>query len=246
MGLDWSTFLLEVINFLILVWILKRFLYVPVKAVIERRQERVEGALAEAEARRAEADRMRADYEGRKQDWEHERAEARTALEQEMAAVRARRTQEIEQETARRRAQAETLDQRRRREAEHRAQEEALELAAKFGARLLSRVADRDLEARLVEMVIEDLASLSDEHRQTLADTVREGESGVRIRSAYPLGDSQRTALEAALSKAARTEVRCELEEDRELLAGLRIEAGPLVMRANLRDELQFFAEAAR
>jgi F-type H+-transporting ATPase subunit b len=246
MGLDWSTFLLEVVNFLILVWILKRFLYAPVRAAIDRRRKRVEAVLTEAEARRAEAERMRSEYEARKQDWERERTAARNELEQEIAAERARRIQEIEQEVARRREQAESLDQRRREEAAHRTQEEALELAAEFGAKLLSRVADQHLENRLVEMVLEDLASLGDEHRQTLKSAMREAASGVRIRSAYPLGDSQRAALEAALGRAAGTDVSCDFEEDADLLAGLRIEAGPLVMRATLHDELRFFAEAAR
>ena len=50
MGLDWSTFLLELFNFLILIWILKRFLYAPVKAAIEARRERVESVLAQANA----------------------------------------------------------------------------------------------------------------------------------------------------------------------------------------------------
>jgi len=246
MALDWSTFLLEVVNFLILVWILKRFLYAPVKAAIVRRQKRVESVLADAGDRRAEADRMRAEYETRQHNWERERTEARRELEQEVAAERARRVEEIEQEIAHRRERAETLDQRRRQETEQRAQEEALVLAAQFGAKLLSRVADQDLETRLVEMVLEDMASLRDEHRQALAAAVREGASGVRICSAYPLGDSQRAALEAALSKTVNAQVSCEFEEDADLIAGVRIEAGPLVMGASLRDELRLFAEAAR
>jgi F0F1-type ATP synthase delta subunit len=40
--------------------------------------------------------------------------------------------------------------------------------------------------------------------------------------------------------------VRCRFAEDPELIAGIRIDAGALVMRANLRDELRYFAEAAR
>ena len=37
MQLNWSTFVLEIINFLILVWVLKRFLYKPVLAAIAQR-----------------------------------------------------------------------------------------------------------------------------------------------------------------------------------------------------------------
>ena len=48
MELNWSTFVLEILNFLVLVWILKRFLYKPVLAVIARRREGIEKSLAEA------------------------------------------------------------------------------------------------------------------------------------------------------------------------------------------------------
>ena len=51
MEMDWSTFILEIINFLILVWILKRFLYRPILEVIARRREGVEKTLSEARAR---------------------------------------------------------------------------------------------------------------------------------------------------------------------------------------------------
>ncbi len=246
MGLDWSTFLLEVVNFLILVWILKRFLYAPVKAAIERRRERVEAVLAEADARRAEANRLRADYEARQQQWEQERASTRVNLEQEMGAERARRLEELEQELGRRREREDSLDERRRDEAERRSEEAALTLAAGFAAKLLSRVADQALEARLVALAVEDLASLSDDHRKALAAAAREDAGALRVLSAHVLRDAQRADLESALSRAADTEVRCRFAEDPGLIAGIRIDAGALIMRANLRDELRYFAEAAR
>jgi F-type H+-transporting ATPase subunit b len=246
MGLDWSTFLLEVINFLILVWILKRFLYAPVKAAIERRQRRVEAILADAESQRAEADRLRAEYESREQEWERERASARADFDQSLTVERTRRIQAIEQEIERQRQQADTLDARRQEEAERRTQERALELAATFAATLLSRIADPNLETRLLEMLSEDLESLDERQRGALAATVREDGPGVRVRSAYPLSDVHRSALESALSQAAGVPLKCDFGEDPELIAGLRIEADYLVLQANLREELRFFAEAKR
>jgi F-type H+-transporting ATPase subunit b len=245
MGLDWSTFFLELINFLILVWILKRFLYAPVKAAIEARRQRVEAVLSEAQATREEAERLRADYETREQAWARERDQARADLERELGAERARRLEAIQGEIQQQRDKAAVLDERRAREVERHTEEAALALAARFGSRLLARVADPALEARLVELVVEDLPKLSEVHRQVLADAARNGRGTVRVRSAYPLRDAQRAALESALGAAAGGEVRCELEQDPGLIAGLRIDAGPLVMRANLRDELRFFAESS-
>ena len=48
MELNWSTFVLEIVNFVVLVFILQRFLYRPVLAVIERRRKSVEDRLSEA------------------------------------------------------------------------------------------------------------------------------------------------------------------------------------------------------
>jgi F-type H+-transporting ATPase subunit b len=246
MGLDWSTFLLELINFLILLWILKRFLYAPVKGAIEARRKLVESVLADANARRDEAERMHQDYEAHRAAWEQERAETCAALDQELAAERARRIDVLQAELQDQRDKAAILDERRGREAERRNQEAALALAAGFGSRLLARLADPALEARLVEMVIEDLPSLSQGHREALAATAGTEPANVRVQSAFPLGDNQRAALEAALSQVAgRDDLRYDFDQAPDLIAGLRIDAGPLVMRANLRDELHFFAESA-
>ena len=49
MSFDWWTFGLQVINFLVLVWLLQRFLYKPVRRIIEQRRELAGKALSEAE-----------------------------------------------------------------------------------------------------------------------------------------------------------------------------------------------------
>jgi F-type H+-transporting ATPase subunit b len=94
--LSWSTILLEIINFLVLVWILKRFLYKPVLAVIARRRAGIEDRLAETQRLHDEADALKAEYENRLSDWDHERRQARDALTQELDAERARQLAELQ------------------------------------------------------------------------------------------------------------------------------------------------------
>ncbi len=245
MGLDWSTFLLEIVNFLILVWILKRLLYAPVKAAIERRRQKIEGVLAEADARRAEADRLRSEYESRQQGWERERAVARAELDQALERERERLLAAVDAEVAQHREQAEALYRRERDEAVRQAEEMAFGLAVDFSTRLLSRVADQALEERLTDMFIQDLATLDDERRQVLAVFAQAGEPATVV-SAYPLDEARREAVERGLLQVAGQRLVCTFAEDRELIAGLRVATGELVLRANLRDELRFFAEAAR
>ena len=65
MELSWSTFVLEIINFLVLVWILKRFLYKPVMDVIARRREEIEKTRAEAAQLQTDAQNLQQQYEER-------------------------------------------------------------------------------------------------------------------------------------------------------------------------------------
>jgi F-type H+-transporting ATPase subunit b len=63
MQIDWWTFGLQAINFLVLVWLLSRFLYQPIRRVIEQRRKLAEEAFAEADKRKAEADKTRQQFE---------------------------------------------------------------------------------------------------------------------------------------------------------------------------------------
>ena len=69
MELNWSTFLLEIINFLVLVWILKRFLYRPVLAVLEKRREEIAQSLNEANNHHTQAIELEQQYKKRLEDW---------------------------------------------------------------------------------------------------------------------------------------------------------------------------------
>ena len=69
MELNWSTFLLEIINFLVLVWILKRFLYRPVLSVLDKRRKSIEESLNEATNRHTQAIALEQQYKQRLEEW---------------------------------------------------------------------------------------------------------------------------------------------------------------------------------
>jgi F-type H+-transporting ATPase subunit b len=242
-NLDWTTFLFEIVNFLILIWILQRFLYRPVQAVIRRRQEAITRTLSEARTSQAEADRAKEQYENRLAAWEREKAEARTRVAEEIESERTRRMATLQAELAREQERNRVLEARRAEDVRRRIEDEALNGAAAFGARLLTRVATPDLEAGLVEVFLDDLRGLPAEKREPLRAACREDGARITVTTAYPLRTDQRSLLTAALGQLGDHGVVCEFAEDRALLAGLRVGVGPWVLRANLCDELRFFAE---
>ena len=74
MLIDWFTVAAQVINFLILVWLLKRFLYKPVLNAIDEREKRIAAQLQDAEKKKAEALKEQADFQHKNEDIDHQRA----------------------------------------------------------------------------------------------------------------------------------------------------------------------------
>jgi F-type H+-transporting ATPase subunit b len=244
MEFDWTTFILEIINFLILVWLLKHFFYRPVLDVVARRRAGIEKTLADARTTQTEALALKGRYESREAEWAKERESARAKLDAELAAERERALAALRKTLADEREKARVVDENRLAEHQRAAEERAVTQGAAFCARLLARLATPALEARLVAVTVEDLARLPTEQARALAERA-EGEPKLTVKSAYPLDEGQRQAIGESLSAAIGRRVDAAFDVDPELLAGLHISLGAWVLHANLRDELKFLAAMA-
>jgi len=244
MEFDWTTSALEALNFLVLVWLLKRFFYRPVLAVIEARRAETVKTIADAERVRREAEGLKSECQARLAGVDQERAAARARLDEEIAAERARRLAALAAEVAAERKRRETLEARERNELELALERDAMGIAARFATRLLERLAGPELEAKLAELALSELNAQTPDKLQALRDALRDTGVSIKVVSAYPLDAARRTAFARALETLAGRALAPEFSEDAMLKAGVCIMAGSWVLMANLRDELDFFSGA--
>jgi F-type H+-transporting ATPase subunit b len=245
MQLDWTTFALEIVNFLVLVWLLKHFLYRPILATIERRKTAIQQAIDDATETKARADELERQYEDRLSAWEKEKEELRSAAQAEVAEERRRGLAAVRAEIDRESERQRAIARRQAEELQRRLEREATTKGTRFAARLLGRLATPALEERLVAMMLEDLGSLPPSRREAIADACRDAGGNIRVESAFPLPEAARQRLIDGLRAATGVSAEAEYAEDPELVAGLRVSMGPVVLHANVNDELAFFLEQA-
>ncbi|MGD8341046.1 MAG: F0F1 ATP synthase subunit delta [Gammaproteobacteria bacterium] len=241
MELSWSTFILEIINFLVLVWILKRFLYKPVLDVISARRKSIEDQLSAAHSIEEEAGALKEQYTGRLAEWETERQQAREELMREIEQERARRLSDVSAAIEQEQQKARAASDRRRAEQQRAMEQLALEQGAAFSSRLLAQASGPELEERLLGLLIEDLESIPEDRLDHLREQWSEVPA-IEVSSAFVLADDQRERLTQALQKAGAV-AALEFRQDKELIAGLKIVIGPWILAANVRDELKGFTE---
>ena len=71
---DWFTVGAQALNFLILVFLMRRFLYKPILHAIDEREKRIAAELANADAKMAEAQKERDDYQQKNEELDQQRA----------------------------------------------------------------------------------------------------------------------------------------------------------------------------
>lgn len=227
---------LQVVNFLVLAWLLKRFLFKPVRAVLQRRADAALATTREAEVKRAEAERVVAEYRAKTDAIDTEAARAReralASVEQEASRQRRETHDSCEREMAAARA---ALEQERIR-ALHALEVHAADLAVTMAERILREMAPPS-DAPFLWRATASVDALDEPRRAAVAREV--GDGGVAAISSRPLDEPTRRRFESWLSSLAGKPVHPSYRVDDSLIAGVEVRLPTAIWRAHLRELLE-------
>jgi F-type H+-transporting ATPase subunit b len=223
MLIDWFTVLAQVVNFLILVWLLKRFLYRPILNAIDAREKRIAKELADADAKKAEAQKERDKFQHKNEEFDQQRAALLSKATDEAKAERQRLLDEARQAadalSAKRqemlRSDAHDLNQAISRWT----QQEVFAIARKA----LTDLATTSLEERLGEVFTRHLREMDGKARADLGEALKTASAPALVRSAFDLPAGQRAAIQNALNEAFSAEIRVRFETAPELVSGIEL-----------------------
>ena len=204
MQIDWLTVGAQIVNFLILVALLKRFLYRPVLDAMDRREKRIAQQLREAEQREEQADVRAREFQDKSDDLERRRKElleqARDEAETERRKHLKEARVEIEQQRERWRAQLEQEWEDIRTSLTRRLAGAVTEAAR----RALADLADTTLEEAMTRTFGRRLADLSESDRRAIAN----GAGAVEIATAFDPDDEIRKLLTEMVRERLGRDVR--------------------------------------
>lgn len=226
----------QLINFLLLVWLLRRFLFGPITAIMKAREDRIKDGLERGRHLQAEAREAKALYEehlaglkaGEQQLMREAREEAKTVRAELMAEA------QREVEAARRKFVA-SLEQQQQ-EANVRLHREIVSHSCRLAGRVLEQLAGVSLDERAVEIVLDRLAEENGEV-EPLRRALAAGEPAI-IHSHGELPTAVRGKLVRGLSDLAGGDVELEFHTDGELICGLRITAAGATVDWNASSHL--------
>jgi F-type H+-transporting ATPase subunit b len=225
MLIDWFTVAAQALNFLILVWLMGRFLYRPVLDAIDAREKRIATQIADANAKKAEAEREKLEFEHKNSDFDRQRA---VLLSQVIEGAQAERHRLVEEA----REAAETLSARRRDalKSEMNALSDAISRRTQqevFGIarRTLTDLSATSLEQSIAALFIRRLRDLDGAAKAKLAAALKTSSAPVLIRCAFELPSEQRLAIQQAVNESLSGEFPLTFQVSPEVIAGIELSA---------------------
>jgi F-type H+-transporting ATPase subunit b len=238
MLIDWFTVGAQAVNFIVLVWLMKRFLYKPILNAIDARENSIASELAEADAKKAEAQSERYEFQAKNEEFDRQRAALLIRAEDEAKAERLRLFEEARQAAdilSAKRLEALNNDADNvNQEISKRAQQEVFAIARKT----LTDLATTSLEERIGEAFIRRLRDMDDGAKATLAHALATASAPARVRSAFDLSATQRTAIEEALKATFSAEAPVRFETAPELISGVELTANGQKVAWSIADYL--------
>lgn len=230
MQIDWFTFGAQIVNFLILLALLKRFLYGPIVDAMDRREARITDRLRKAQAKEETARQQEERFRQMQADLEAERSEKIAAAEREARDRRKHLLQTARDEVNHLEQEWREALAREQTAFLHDLSERVVAESIALARHALADLADADLEAQSLAVFLRRLHTLDSSAQDDLAAAVQSAEAAVTVRSAFPLADASRErirkALAALIEAKERTLPTLAFETDDAIGFGIELRAG--------------------
>jgi len=223
MKISWFTVLAQIINFIILIWLLKRFLYKPVLKAIDEREKKIASELKDARAKETEAKKEQAEFQKKNEKFDHEKkalmdkAVAETNEERDKL-IKAAKDEAAALRSKLIKALAEMQDKLDH-DITQKTQQEVFAIAGKT----LADLASLSLEEQSVKIFIKRLSELKKKEKKQFTETFKSGSGPVLVRSAYDLPKKQQTEIESAVKELSGVKMQFQFKTAPELISGIEL-----------------------
>jgi len=223
MQINWFTVIAQIINFLILVWLLKRFLYKPILKAIDEREEKIAARIKDAEAKDVTAKKEQAEFQKKNETFDKEKKELRDKAIAETNVERQKLLEDARNEATELRSKLDKslkeMQENLNSDIAQKTQQEVFAIARKT----LADLASLRLEEQSANIFIKRLNDLKKEEKKKFIDTLKSDSKPILVQSAFDLPEKQQADIKSAVNDILGMNTQYQFKTTPELISGIEI-----------------------
>ncbi len=244
MHIDWFVFLAQIFNFLLLMYLLKRFLYGRIIKAMDDREAKIAARFAEADELKTKAEEEALLYEKRNQSLNEKKE---TLLNEATLAAEAKRKELMEKvrvEVDAVKARWQDMLIREQDAFFYDLRQRAAKQLYATARKALSDLADADLEERIVEEFLRRVQSLDEEKSTQLRKAISGGGKRVTIQSAFGIPAPRQTQIEEVLKKQITNGFTIRYLQEPDIVSGIEMRVNGHKIAWSLNEYLETLVES--
>lgn len=202
MEINWFTFLAQILNFFVLIFVLQRFLYKPITKAMARREKTIRDRLLSASQEKAAAAQEVKHYAEMQQKFTEEKTELLTQAKSEIEKTRQRLLKEMQESVATERSQWQTSLQHQKDAFLREVSDRTMQQLQATVRKVLTDLAQSDLETQIARVFLQKLHSLTESERAELVTMLKVSTKDhipLKLVSAFTLPTDLRQAIATVL-----------------------------------------------
>lgn len=223
MKIDWFTFVAQIINFAILVYLLNRFLYGPITRAMQKREDQIAERLKQAEDQMHRAETERDKYAHLSQQLEVQRSDLFENARQDADAAHERLLAQAKSEVSARRNDWLTTLQREKELLVDLVRQRASQQVVETSRAALSQLADAELEEQVINNFLERLKHLSADELKLIQQEAEKGQTAI-VHTAFDITTIWRERIRAVLNQINLNDIKFQTVP--ELVCGIELQFG--------------------
>ena len=223
MSINWFTVIAQVINFLILVWLLKRFLYKPILNAIDEREKTIAAQIQDADDKKTVAAKEQAEFKKKNDEFD---AQKKAMTDKVIADTNAQRDKLLEDA----KNEANTVRSNLEKGFKEKQDADALATADKtqqqvfaITKKALKDMASSSLDEQSVSTFIKRLIALNDDEKQQFITAFKSNTNHILVKSAFELPPEQQAAINDTVNETLGTKARFQFKTAPELISGIEL-----------------------
>jgi F-type H+-transporting ATPase subunit b len=245
MLINWFTVCAQAINFLILVWLLKRFLYKPILHAIDEREKGIAAQLASAEAKTAEAQKDRDDFQHKNEAFDKERAALLKKATDLASAERQRLVDEAKKDADALRAKRQEALQVEQRNLSTEILRWTRKEVFAITRKTLADLSGASLEERMSDVFVGRLHALAGPAKDQMVTAFKTSNHTVSVHSAFDLPSAQQKSIETAVKETFAPDAHVQFETAPELVSGIELSTNGHKVAWSIADYLATLEKSA-
>ena len=234
---DWFTVSAQVLNFLILVWLLKHFLYKPILRALDARENLIAKKIMDADSVNAEAEKEREKFRDKNDEFDRKREELMNGVREEVSAERRRLLEEaLKPAELLRVRQQEEIKQEQQGLSQTIIQKTQAEVFA-ITRKTLADLSDTSLEEQMLKVFNLRLRNMDAGVKESVA-AIKASNDPVLVRSAFDIPSEQKINIQNSLNEIFSNEILVRYETAPDLISGIELSANGQKVAWSISDYL--------